>query len=433
MTKINSVFRTYILWGIIIISITVFTAFIFTSLISPHKSAGARNSDTFPEISLIQVADTMERPLHIAHAGDGSGRLFIVEQHGRIYILEGEVLEEPFLDIVERVESPASGGGNEEGLLSVAFPPGFVEKGHFYVYYTMKDGDNVLSRFHLSEDANVADPASEEQLLVFPHPVHRNHNGGQLAFGANGYLYIGTGDGGGSGDPFDNAQDHSSLLGKILRIDVEVGSISTASSDFDHILYLPTVFNYDSGITIPKYVVPPDNPFIDNPAYRPEIWALGLRNPWRFSFDRQTGDLYIADVGQNRWEEVNFQPSNSPGGENYGWNIMEGFECFQSDECDTEGLTLPIHTYPIAFPNPECAVTGGIVYRGQNYPQFEGIYIYGDYCSGKIWGLRMNGNQWENELLLTTSHRISSFGEDEQGEIYLADLSGGRILKIISP
>jgi glucose/arabinose dehydrogenase len=433
MTKIKGVFKPYIVWGIIIITISVFTAFIFSSLISPHKPAGARNNDAFPEISLIQVADKMERPVHITHAGDGSGRLFIVEQRGRIYILEDEVFQEPFLNIEERVESPASGGGNEEGLLSVAFPHGYNEKGHFYVYYTMKDGDNVLSRFHLSEDPNMADPASEEQILVFPHPVHRNHNGGQLAFGPEGYLYIGTGDGGGGGDPFDNAQNPSSLLGKMLRIDVEAGSISPASLDFDHILYMPVVLKDGTGKTLPKYVVPPDNPFIENAAYRPEIWALGLRNPWRFSFDRQTGDLYIADVGQNRWEEVNFQPSDSPGGENYGWNIMEGFECFQTSECDTEGLTLPIHTYPIAFPNPECAVTGGYVYRGQDYPQLDGIYIYGDYCSGKIWGLRMNGEQWEYELLLTTSYRISSYGEDEQGELYLADLSGGRIFKILSP
>jgi glucose/arabinose dehydrogenase len=427
----NKGLRTYFIWGIIILIGTIITTLILTSLINPHKLVVAGNSNIAPMISLVPVGDSFERPVHINHAGDGSGRLFIVEQRGRIYILEGEVVEEPFLDIVDRVESPASGGGNEEGLLSVAFPPNFVEKGYFYVYYTMKDGNNVLSRFHLSVNPNIADPTSEEQILVFPHPVHRNHNGGQLAFGPDDYLYIGTGDGGGGGDPFENAQDPSSLLGKILRIDVETGSLTTASIDFDHYLYLPTIFNESSMIAFPEYAIPWDNPFIHDPAYRPEIWALGLRNPWRFSFDRQTGDLYIADVGQNRWEEVNFQPSDSPGGENYGWNIMEGYECYQANECDMEGLSLPIYTYPTSF--PECAITGGFVYRGQIYPELRGIYIYGDYCSGKIWGLQMHGEQWENELLASTSYRISSFGEDEEGEIYLSDLSGGRILKITSP
>ncbi|MFU8772795.1 MAG: PQQ-dependent sugar dehydrogenase [Anaerolineales bacterium] len=425
--------KSYVIWGFVILTIIVTLTFIITALLNPQKLANARNSDAFPGISLIQIADSLDRPVHLNHAGDDSGRLFIVEQRGRIYILDEELSDESFLNIEDRVESPASGGGNEEGLLSVAFPPGFNEKGHFYVYYTMKDGDNVLSRFHLSVDPNMADPASEEQILVFPHPVHRNHNGGQLAFGPDGYLYIGTGDGGGGGDPFENGQDPSSLLGKILRIDPESVSPSLTQTDLDLSLYLPTVFNDNFINTTPKYDIPADNPYIGNPGYHPEIWALGLRNPWRFSFDRLTGDLYIADVGQNRWEEVNFQPANSPGGENYGWNIMEGLECFQSNECNMEGLTLPIHTYPISFPNPECAITGGIIYRGQAYPALNGIYVYGDYCSGKIWGLRLNGNQWENALLASTPHRISSFGEDEEGEVYLTDLSGGRVYKISSP
>lgn len=167
-------------------------------------------------------------------------------------------------------------------------------------------------------------------------------------------------------------------------------------------------------------------------TYRPEIWALGLRNPWRFSFDRQTGDLFIADVGQNRWEEINFQPADSPGGENYGWNIMEGLECYQADTCDTTGLTMPVYVYPI-FNSTDCSVTGGFVYRGEAYPELEGLYFFGDFCSGRVWGLEQVGSEWQSSLLFNSGYRISTFGEDEDGELYLADLSGGGIYQIILP
>ena len=269
----------------------------------------------------------------------------------------------------------------------------------------MLDGDNVLARFSLGENQNTADPDAEAQILAFPHPNYSNHNGGQIAFGPDGYLYIGTGDGGGGGDPLDNAQDPTSLNGKILRIDVESEP--------------PEGENY---------AIPRDNPFLGEPAYLPEIWALGLRNPWRFSFDRLTGDLYIADVGQNSFEEVNFRPADSTGGENYGWNIFEGYECYSANTCDDTGMTMPVHTYPTA--DPDCSVTGGYVYRGSEYPFLQGLYIFGDFCSGKIWELKQNNDTWERALITDTDLLISTFGEDEAGNLYVADMAAGILFKI---
>lgn len=393
--------------------------------------AGAQVIGPASTLSFEEVGSGFELPVHITHADDGSGRLYVVEQRGRIRILKNKTIQGTLLDIRDRVRAPGAGGGTEEGLLSVAFPPQYSEKGRFYVYYTNKDGDNVLSRFHLMENQSTASPSSEEQIIVFHHPIHQNHNGGQLSFGADGYLYIGTGDGGGAGDPFDNAQDPSSLLGKLLRIDVETSSPPAPSLPI--VGYLPLVAKNaspgDDPANLP-YRIPPDNPFINQPDYRDEIWALGLRNPWRFSFDRQTGDLYIGDVGQATWEEVNYQPSSSQGGENYGWDIMEGFECYQSVSCDKTGLTLPIHVYRTGVDG--CAITGGFVYRGQANPSLKGIYIYGDYCRGTIWGLQKSGNAWVNQELASTTFFISTFGEDEDGELYLADRSSGKIYVIQS-
>lgn len=373
--------------------------------------AKAQTESSGLKIGLSQVAEGLDRPVSMTSADDGSGRLFIVEQRGRIYIMENDILPDPFLNIEDRVQSPDDGGGNEEGLLGLAFPPGFSEKGYFYVHYTMLSGDNVVARFSLADgNPNAADPTTEEQILVLPHPNYSNHNGGQLAFGPDGYLYISTGDGGGGGDPQDNAQDPMSLNGKILRIDVE----NEANLPLDG----------------EKYIIPADNPFAGIADYRPEIWALGLRNPWRFSFDRQTGDLYIADVGQNSYEEVNFQQADSPGGENYGWNILEGKECYSSSTCDDTGMTMPVHTYPTT--SPECSVTGGYVYRGSEYPELQGLYIFGDFCSGKVWGLQQNVDVWERELLADTDLRISTFGEDEAGNLFVADMVSGILYRIES-
>jgi len=419
-----------LLWiiGLLSIAILVGLAVLFISLF--QKPVLAQETNLLPAVNLTEVGTGFARPLFVTHAGDGSGRVFIVEQAGKIYILGSDLSGIPFLDIEDRVLSPASGGGGEEGLLSLAFPPGYGDKGYFYVYYTMLNGDNVLSRFSLSGDPNIADSNSEEKILVLAHPDYSNHNGGQLAFGPNdGYLYIGLGDGGGGGDPLGNAQDPSSLKGKLLRIDVEMSSGNTGSGVGDYVYYYPVFFG---SLSTKPYAIPVDNPFVENSDFRPEIWALGLRNPWRFSFDRSTGDLFIGDVGQGRWEEVNYQPASSSGGENYGWNIMEGEECYNAASCDTTGLTLPVHVYQI-YSSDHCAVTGGYVYRGGDYPELGGVYIYGDFCSGDIWGLQKDGDQWQNEPLAATSYRISSFGEDEAGEIYLTDLAGGGVYKIIVP
>jgi glucose/arabinose dehydrogenase len=396
-----------------------------------RQGAIARPAIDWPQLDVILVESGFELPVHVAHAGDGSDRLFVVEQLGRIQIVkDGESLQEPFLDISGRVRSPFSGGGGEEGLLSVAFPPGYgAGKDHFYVYYTRMDGDNQLSRFSLGPDPDTADPNSEELILLFEHPTYSNHNGGQLVFGPDGYLYIGTGDGGGGGDPFGNAQDPGSLLGKLLRIDVEFGSTGEQPGDFFY--YLPFISNSGSEPgDLPPYRIPPNNPYAGETGYQEEIWANGLRNPWRFSFDRLTGDLYIGDVGQNTREEVNYQPASSGGGENYGWPIFEGDDCYQQANCDDSGLTMPVAVYSNNV-NGTCAVTGGFVYRGQAYAALQGIYFFGDYCNGTVWGLQQDSGSWTNQALFSTGFPVSSFGENESGELYLADYQGGSIYQLV--
>lgn len=398
-------------------------------MLAPSRWAGAETQVTWPQVSLVDVTSGLETPVYLTHSGDGSGRSFIVELRGRIRILQnGKVNSTPFLDISSRVQSPFSGGGSEEGLLSVAFPPDYTQKGSFYVYYTNRNGDNQVSRFHLGTSADQANPQSEELILLLKHPTNANHNGGQLAFGPDGYLYIGTGDGGGGGDPQENAQNPGSLLGKLLRIDVESGGevpIPRSNQTF-----LPLVFNSRSSQGTPAYQVPADNPFAQDNAFRPEIWALGLRNPWRFSFDLQTGDLYIADVGQGDWEEIDFQTQSSQGGENYGWDIMEGASCFEPANCSSSGLVLPVFTYRTHV-NNTCAITGGFVYRGAAQPGLQGIYFYGDYCSGKVWGMQQDSGEWHNQELGSAGANITSFGQDEAGELYVLD-SSGKVRRIVA-
>jgi glucose/arabinose dehydrogenase len=360
---------------------------------SDHDS---QESESWPQIMLVRHSEGLQLPVHIAHAGDGSGRMFVVEQGGRVQLLQaGAPQSPPFLDIASRVSCCG-----ERGLLSMAFPPAFASKGYFYVNYTNTVGDTAIARYRLGTSPHLADPTSEEIILTVRQPF-ANHNGGQLAFGPDGFLYIGMGDGGSGGDPQNNAQNPASLLGKLLRIDVESGGA--------------------------PYAVPVSNPFVNTPSVRPEIWALGLRNPWRFSFDRQTGDLYIGDVGQNAYEEVNFQPATSAGGENYGWNLMEGTHCFRSETCNQAGLTLLVAEYTHA---QGCSVTGGMVYRGRRFPRLQGIYFYADYCSGRVWGLRHDGSAWQNAVLLETPYTITSFGEDEEGELYLTDYAAGDIYRL---
>jgi len=357
----------------------------------------AQGGTDWPELVLTPVVSGLQSPVHINHAGDGSGRLFVVEQPGRIRIIQGgALLSTPFLDISNRVSCCG-----ERGLLSVAFPPDYASKGYFYVNYTQQAGDTVVARYAVSANPNVANASSEEVVLTVDQP-YANHNGGQLAFGpADGYLYIGMGDGGSAGDPQNRAQNPGELLGKLLHVDVESGTR--------------------------PYAIPATNPYTQTVGYRGEIWALGLRNPWRFSFDRQTMDLYIGDVGQNAWEEIDFQPANSHGGENYGWRIMEGNHCYNSANCNQNGLVLPIAEYDHT---QGCSVTGGMVYRGQTYARMQGVYFYGDYCSGNIWGLRGEGSTWQSTLLLDTAYSITTFGEDESGNLYLADYVAGNIYLI---
>ncbi|MGH7800499.1 MAG: PQQ-dependent sugar dehydrogenase [Thermodesulfobacteriota bacterium] len=358
----------------------------------------AQTDIDWPEIELTKQASGLNQPAHITHAGDGSGRLFAIEQPGRIRIIKnGILLSTPFLDIADSVKCC-----DEQGLLSVAFPPDYPSKGYFYINYTRKpDGDTIVSRYFVTENPDVADPDSEEIILAIDQPFP-NHNGGLLVFGPDGFLYIGMGDGGSGGDPFDNAQNPGSLLGKMLRIDVESG--------------------------IAPYIIPSSNPFTQTTGFRGEIWALGYRNPWRFSFDRDTDDLYIADVGQDLFEEVDFQPASSTGGENYGWNIMEGGHCFKSNTCDQTGLVLPVAEYDHS---QGCSITGGFVYRGLIFPRMQGVYFYADFCSGNIWGLKREGTTWQNTLLASTPFNIASFGEDEEGNLYLTDYSNGDIFLIV--
>jgi glucose/arabinose dehydrogenase len=393
--------------------------------------ASAGPSAEWPDVQLVQVVTGLNKPVHVTHAGDSSNRLFVTEQGGRIKIIQNNQVTGTFLNIADRVRSPDSNpvGGGEEGLLSVAFPPGYgTSREYFYVYYTNLNGDNQLSRFHLGANPDTADPNSEQLILLFNHPTHQNHNGGQIAFGPDGYLYIGTGDGGGGGDPNNNAQNPNSLLGKILRIDVEMGPFQPVVSDFS--LFLPIVIQ-DVSITPERYRIPPDNPFVGVPNHRPEIWALGMRNPWRFSFDRNNQDLYIGDVGQDLQEEIDHQPGGSAGGQNYGWNILEGNACYGSPTCESAGLIAPVHTYP--HPNPDCAsVTGGYVYRGSTNPGMAGIYFFGDYCSGNIWGLQQENNAWVWQLITEApNYEPSSFGEDQSGELYLTYLSAGAVYRMV--
>jgi len=350
-------------------------------------------------LALEKVAGGLQSPVFLTHAGDGSGRLFVLERAGTIRIFaNGDLLPAPFLDIRDRVGSD----GLEQGLLGLAFHPDYGANGRFFVYYTGLRGQSVLSRFAVTGDPDVADASSEAVLLTADQPA-QNHNGGMIAFGPDGLLYVGLGDGGAANDRFGNGQNAGTLLGAILRLHIDTGS---------------------------PYGVPGDNPFLGVPGARPELWAYGLRNPWRFSFDRATGDLYIADVGQNQYEEVHVQPAGSPGGENYGWPIMEGLHCFQRDDCSSAGLQLPVAEYDHS---QGCSITGGYVYRGTATPSLRGVYLYGDYCSGRIWALSRDAqDSWVSHPLLDTGLNISSFGEDEAGEIYLLDLKGGTAYRLVN-
>lgn len=380
---------------------------------------------SWPAITLVEMVTGLTGPLHITHAGDGSGRLFIVEKSGRIKVYLNSIYQGTFLDIHTKVSTTG-----EQGLLSVVFSPDYTTNGYFYVDYTNLAGDTVIARYQVSADPGIANPGSEEILLTVDQPF-TNHNGGQMAFGPDGYLYIGMGDGGSGGDPGNRAQNPGELLGKILRIDVRPASAIPSTPAGSNRSFLPVLYVPGESTS---YRIPPDNPYINTPGYQPEIWALGLRNPWRFSFDRVNGDLYIADVGQNEWEEVNVQPNTSTGGENYGWHILEGAHCYNpSSGCvPPPAYAAPAFEYPHGTNDTNgCSITGGYVYRGSTYPSMQGTYFFGDFCKGKIWGASYD-NGWQTSLLTTAPFLISTFGEDEAGEIYVADYGNGKIYRIQS-
>ena len=357
---------------------------VLACLVGAGTPAGAKTA-----IGLDRVVDGLTRPLFATPAGDGSGRLFVVEQAGRIRIVgQGRVLEPPFLDLSELVRS-----GGERGLLGLAFHPDFATNRRFFVDYTREpDGATVIAEYHAAAaSANRADPLGRV-LLTVAQP-YANHNGGMLAFGPDGDLYIGLGDGGSGGDPGNRAQNPNELLGKILRIDVDSAR---------------------------PYAIPPGNPFA-NGGGRAEIYALGLRNPWRFAFDRADGRLIAGDVGQNRVEEVDVIER----GGNYGWPVLEGPLCYRpASGCDPSGLTPPITHY--RHVHGRCSVTGGYVYRGSALPELVGTYLFGDFCSGEIFGFRDR----VRSVLLDTDLQIASFGEDAAGELYVVDL-GGAVYRIV--
>ena len=342
------------------------------------------NASSFPNSTDYEwqpIASGLSRPVDIQAANDDSGRLFIIEKYGVIRIHEnGQLLDSPFLNISDRVDD----SGNEMGLLGFAFHPAYGQNGYFYVNYTGDRGDTHISRFQAS--GNIADPNSEKVLMIIEQP-YPNHNGGSVAFGPDGYLYLGLGDGGLAGDPQKNGQNTSSLLGKILRIDVDNGD---------------------------PYAIPSDNPFGN------EVWAYGLRNPWRISFDSATGDLWIGDVGQGEWEEIDYLAAGSAGGANFGWSIMEGNHNYDGES--QPGLLLPAAEYSHSS-GDGCSVTGGYVYRGA-MPEWNGIYLYGDYCTGNLWGLILSDGSWQNQRLFEAGVTITTFGQDEFGEIYFASDNG---------
>ena len=346
-------------------------------------------------IKLTQIASGFKRPLYVTHAADGSNRIFLVEQIGHIWILkDGARTSRPFFDISTLISPRAlTDSFSEQGLLGLAFHPEFQFNGAFFVNYTDLRGSTVVARYQVdAEDPDIANVSGGEIIFQLSQP-YANHNGGHIEFGPDGYLYIALGDGGSANDPLGAGQNRQLLLGSILRIDV----------DSDE-----------------SYAIPPDNPFVGDASARDEIWAYGLRNVWRFAFDRAAGDLYMADVGQNQWEEINFQPATSAGGENYGWNVWEGKHIFAGGTARDH--VPPIYEYSHAF---GCSVTGGNVYRGEAIAELEAVYLFGDWCSGRIWGAwRDQDLNWHADELMKTGLPISSFGEDESGEVYVIDYDG---------
>ena len=378
------------------------------------------------DLALLKIAKVPQKAIYIAQPKKEKNRLFIVNQSGAIHIIKNnKTIDIPFLDISDRVFGSLT-PESEKGLLGLAFHPNYANNGYFYINYINKNNRTVISRFSTSDNINIADKNSEVIILEILQPFD-NNNGGHLAFGpSDGFLYIGLGDGGSTGDPYNNSQDLNTLLGSILRIDIDRGN---------------------------PYSIPKDNPFFSHNNKKEEIFCYGLRNPWRFSFDRNNNDIIIGDVGKSIWEEIHWSSWKEAKGGNYGWRIMEGNHCHNPEDfCDTTGLIMPIHEYPnnaafikklIGMNNKEasgCSVTGGYVYRGEKIRQLQGVYVFGDYCTGRIWSLKFDGEKatsfknLHQDLKKNSTEMplvISSFGEDSSGELYVVDYLGA-IYKFIS-
>lgn len=381
------------------LSAILMSMILLTSIVSAQDVKPVTTREAAPDsstVTLTLIANGFFRPVLLTNAGDDSDRIFILEQNGRIWIyFDGQILPDAFLDLTDRVSQSVTRGYSELGLLGLAFPPDFAETGVFYVHYNDRNNRTTLSQFNLSDDPNIGDPASEIVLLTLDQPFP-NHNGGDIAFSPNdGYLYFGLGDGGSAGDPLDTGQDPSDWFGSILRLAV---------------------------IGDGTYTVPDDNPSSSREGFAPEVWSYGLRNPYRFSFDSVTGDMYIADVGQNIWEEINFQPAESAGGENYGWSDYEASAAYSTSAVPTDMV------YPVAEYRHEagrCSVTGGYVYRGQAIPELDGVYLYGDYCSGETWAAWRNlDGEWQSDLFLAVGENVTAFGRDQAGELYIVTYNG---------
>jgi glucose/arabinose dehydrogenase len=374
--------------------LTLVTAFLVLalSLVVGVPSAAAVG------VQLQPVLKGLREPLDLRAAPDGSNRLFVAEKGGVIRVAHGsQLVERPFIDL----RGVVGASGSEQGLLGFVFHPQYTENGYFYVNYTDKNGDSVVARYQVSSDPDVADPATGSVVLFQPQPFP-NHNGGNLVFGPDGYLWIGWGDGGSAGDPRRNGQSGGTWLAKMLRIDVDNGS---------------------------PYAVPPDNPYVGSADILPEIWAFGLRNPFRYSFDAATGDLWIGDVGQGAWEEIDRVAAGSPGGLNFGWNIAEGNHCFNSRSCDLSPFVPAVAEYD--HHAGDCAVIGGFVYRGSAFPSLQGVYFYADECSGRVWSLTPDATgAWTSTELLNTHINISSFGEDQAHELYVTGLNDGTVYRL---
>ncbi len=368
-------------------------------------------------VSSIPIAEGFKKPVYICQPPGDDQRLFVLEQKGVIKIIKDrKVVRKPFADLRDRTHNPIM-PGDERGLLGLAFHPLYKANGFLYINYVDKEDYTIISRFSVSSDPERLNNLSEKILIRLKQPF-ANHNGGHMTFGPDGYLYISVGDGGKWGDPYNNAQNLETMFGKILRIDVDNGN---------------------------PYAIPDDNPFIGVENAQEEIWLYGLRNVWRFSFDRLTGDIYLGDVGQDSWEEIDFLAAAEAGGQNFGWRVMEGNHCYHpKEDCDPLGV-VPILEYPndanymkvlagMDVPNMDgCSVTGGYVYRGEMIPQLQGVYLFADYCSGNIWSFREMEGKMTNFQNMTLdinlgggdfTNNISSFGEDNAGELYIVDYNG---------